>query len=135
MLLLTITLQKVGKAGFWLDWICVLIYEYIWFLVITRPFSSFSLHFLDFRVLTIQEMTRKWRVRTSNDDQWREIIYFRKLQSISSPIKKVWIKNLVGLRKTWVFGIFRFFGDFWRKIATQRVSPKISQKMERECSL
>ena len=59
-------------------------------------------HFLDCYDQKIPEMIRKWRVRTSNDEDWREIKFIRKQKRISSPIKNVWIKNVVGLRK-WIF--------------------------------
>ena len=61
------------------------------------------------------ENDEKWAVVSSNEQQWREIIYFHKLQCISGPIKKIWIKNLVGLRKT---KDFRRFGEKMSQIVS-----------------
>ena len=87
---------------------------------VSRHYSSLLVLMLIFVIFGIsgwngksEENSWKSEVGTSNDDQWREIIYFHKLQSISSSIKKIWIKNLVGLRKT---KDFRRFGEKCRKL-------------------
>ena len=116
--------------SFLLDQKNFVVCENIWFLVIDRHCSSLLRIFSNFPRFFRLPRNAENDENEHKDEQWREIIYIHNIQSISSPIKKVWIKNLVGLRKTKFFCIFRFFGDFWRKIATQRVSPKISQKIE-----
>ena len=58
------------SKSFLLDWICSVIYEFMWFFVITAHYCSLLLIFGH-----ISAKCRKWAVTSSNEQQWREIRY------------------------------------------------------------
>ena len=100
-------------------------------LVLTAHFPEFSSIFPHHQEC---RKWRKWRVRTSNDEQWRDIIDIHKVRCISGPIKKIWIKNLVWVRKTndfWRFGEKSPPNVFHRKSARAFSKPSFSELRRR----
>ena len=102
----------------------------IWFLVIARHCCSLLLIFRHFRPFRgsgkIEENSGKWTVVSTNDEQWRAIKYLHKVLCICEPLKKIWIENLVLLKKTSEIGVFA--SVFGEKLA------KFHQKKCKICS-
>ena len=58
------------SKSFLLDWICSVVYEFMWFFIITAHCCSLLLIFGH-----ISAKCRKWAVTSSNEQQWRIIRY------------------------------------------------------------
>ena len=93
----------------------VIIYHFSSLMLIAARYSSFSVgttpYFDHYGTWKWCENDWKWRVTSSNEHQWREILYFHKLQSISGPIKRSGSKILSDFeKKQAIFEVFGVFG-------------------------
>ena len=126
--------QDFWSGSFLLDRKYFVVYENIKFLVIDARCCSLLVIFSHFTPFSGPIMVkiwcgtnRKWRVTSSNEHQWREMIYYDKIQCISGIQKGFWIKNLFPAKRDVANGEKRQKTRFFRLSPKMRLRTAIFQ--------